>query len=89
MDGTWGMKAQYYELGRKYAQKLVDGVKDLGVVSAVATDCPLSGQRLAQELDTVAMHPIELLNRAYGLPSVGPTPNAYALTMRPPSVEQE
>ena len=23
VDGTWGMKAQYYEMGRRYAQKLV------------------------------------------------------------------
>jgi glycerol-3-phosphate dehydrogenase subunit C len=76
VDGTWGMKAQYYELGRKYAQKLVDGVKEVNGVSAVASDCPLSGQRLAQELNTVAVHPIELLNRAYGLPPVGPAPQS-------------
>ncbi len=75
VDGTWGMKAQYFELGRRYAQKLVSGVKNVEGYSAVATDCPLSGQRLAQELDTVAVHPIELLNRAYGLPPVGDAPD--------------
>lgn len=82
VDGTWGMKAQYFELGRKYAQKLVDGIQSLERVSAVATDCPLSGQRLAQELGTVAVHPIELLNRAYGLPPVGPAPET--LVSMPP-----
>jgi glycerol-3-phosphate dehydrogenase subunit C len=78
VDGTWGMKAQYYELGRRYAQKLVEGVKRVSGYSAVATDCPLSGQRLAQELGTVAVHPIELLNRAYGLLPVGPSPEALS-----------
>jgi glycerol-3-phosphate dehydrogenase subunit C len=69
VDGTWGMKSQYYELGRKYAQKLVAGVQRTGF-DAVASDCPLSGQRLAKELSTQCYHPVELLNRAYGLPDV-------------------
>ena len=78
VDGTWGMKAQYYELGKRYAQKLVTGVKNVEGYSAVATDCPLSGQRLAQELNTVAVHPVELLNRAYGLPPVGNAPESLS-----------
>ncbi len=69
VDGTWGMKAQYYELGRKYAQKMVEGLSK-GSFDAVASDCPLSGQRIASELGSTAYHPIELLNRAYGLPEV-------------------
>ena len=69
VDGTWGMKAQYYELGRAYAQKLVNGLQRVPY-EAVASDCPLSGQRIAKELGTVCHHPIELLNRAYGLPEV-------------------
>jgi glycerol-3-phosphate dehydrogenase subunit C len=71
VDGTWGMKAQYYELGRRYARKLVEGLREVSF-DAVASDCPLSGQRIAAELGTSAYHPIELLNRAYGLPSAGP-----------------
>jgi glycerol-3-phosphate dehydrogenase subunit C len=71
VDGTWGMKAQYYELGRRYAQKLVQGLRDVAF-DAVASDCPLSGQRIAAELRTSAFHPVELLNRAYGLPDAGP-----------------
>jgi len=69
VDGTWGMKAQYYELGRKYAKKLVNEMSS-DTFDVVATDCPLSGQRLEQELGRVAVHPIELLNEAYGLPAV-------------------
>jgi glycerol-3-phosphate dehydrogenase subunit C len=71
VDGTWGMKAQYYELGRQYCRKLVWGLSEQSF-DALATDCPLSGQRIAAELGTVAFHPIELLNRAYGLPEAGP-----------------
>ncbi len=71
VDGTWGMKAQYYELGRKYAQKLVRGIGQVDY-AAVATDCPLSGLRLAQELGAPAVHPIELLNHAYGLQTTIP-----------------
>jgi glycerol-3-phosphate dehydrogenase subunit C len=88
VDGTWGMKAQYYELGKKYAQKLVQGVKAVDGYSAVATDCPLSGLRLAQELNTVAVHPLELLNRAYGLPSVSATHAAAPPTIVPPPGEK-
>jgi glycerol-3-phosphate dehydrogenase subunit C len=72
VDGTWGMKAQYYALGRKYAQKMVAEIES-DTFDAVASDCPLSGQRIAAELHTGAYHPIELLNAAYGLPAVGPT----------------
>ncbi len=69
VDGTWGMKAQFYDLGRKYAKKLVDEMSD-EALDVIATDCPLSGQRLEQELGRIAVHPIELLNEAYGLPAV-------------------
>jgi glycerol-3-phosphate dehydrogenase subunit C len=69
VDGTWGMKAQYYELGREYAQKLVNKLQH-EPFDAVASDCPLSGQRIAKELSTQCYHPVELLNRAYGLPDV-------------------
>jgi glycerol-3-phosphate dehydrogenase subunit C len=72
VDGTWGMKAQYYELGRRYAQKLVGEMRAIEY-DYVSTDCPLSGLRLAQELGVEPRHPIELLNDAYGLPSVRTT----------------
>jgi len=69
VDGTWGMKSQYYELGRRYAQKLVGEMRAIDY-DWLSTDCPLSGLRLAQELGVEPRHPVELLNDAYGLPSV-------------------
>jgi glycerol-3-phosphate dehydrogenase subunit C len=66
VDGTWGMKAQYYEMGRKYAQKLVRGMD--GVEANVAvSDCSLAALRIAKEMGTRVLHPIELLAGAYGI----------------------
>src|SRR5262249_26612151 len=48
VDGTWGMKAQYYEMGRRYAQKLVRGIENVEA-SMVVTDCSLSARRIEQE----------------------------------------
>ncbi len=66
VDGTWGMKAQFYETGRKYAQKLLRGMRDAGA-TLYASDCPLSALRISQELGVEVTHPIELLALAYGL----------------------
>src|SRR4029078_12832646 len=48
VDGTWGMKAQHYEMGRKYAQKLVRGIDNVEP-ALVVTDCPLSALRILKE----------------------------------------
>ena len=66
VDGTWGMKAQYYEMGKKYAQKLARGVRD-AEAELVVTDCPLSALRIAKENGADAIHPAEALARAYGV----------------------
>jgi Fe-S oxidoreductase len=63
------MKAENYALGRKYAKRLIDEMSS-DTFDVIATDCPLSGLRLEQELGRIAVHPIELLNEAYGLPQV-------------------
>src|SRR6185369_9185217 len=43
VDGTWGMKAEYYELGRKYAQKLKRGIDDQEN-GLVVSDCSLAAK---------------------------------------------
>src|SRR6185295_12254421 len=70
VDGTWGMKAVNYEMGRKYAQKLVRAVKEAVAEpegSTVVTDCALAGLRIEKETAVKALHPVEALLRAYGL----------------------
>jgi glycerol-3-phosphate dehydrogenase subunit C len=66
VDGTWGMKAQYYETGRKYARKLTRGIED-AEPDLVVTDCPLSAQRILKENAAAPLHPMEALAQAYGL----------------------
>ncbi len=67
VDGTWGMKAKYYELGRKYAQKLVRGI-DEGDNALVVSDCSLAARRIEKENKVAVMHPVEAIRDAYGLP---------------------
>jgi glycerol-3-phosphate dehydrogenase subunit C len=66
VDGTWGMKTQHYEQGRKYAQKLVRGIESVDA-QTVVTDCPLSALRIAKENNVTVKHPIESLADAYGV----------------------
>jgi glycerol-3-phosphate dehydrogenase subunit C len=66
VDGTWGMKAQFYEEGRRYAQKLVRDVAD-AEAQIVVTDCQLAGQRILKENGVVTRHPVEALAEAYGI----------------------
>ncbi len=66
VDGTWGMKAQHYEMGRRYAQKLVRGVSDAGTANVVS-DCPLAGLRIKAENGVAVRHPVEALAEAYGI----------------------
>ncbi len=66
VDGTWGMKARWYDESMKIADKLLEGVKRADP-DYVATDCPLSALRIQEETGRVAVHPVVLLQKAYGL----------------------
>jgi glycerol-3-phosphate dehydrogenase subunit C len=66
VDGTWGMKAEHYEMGRSYAQKLVRAVRDVEP-KMVVSDCTLAGLRIGHENAVEVFHPIEALAMAYGL----------------------
>jgi Fe-S oxidoreductase len=66
VDGTWGMKTQYFELSMELAQPLFAGVAAAGAAH-VATDCPLAALQIRQGTGREACHPVQLLARAYGL----------------------
>jgi glycerol-3-phosphate dehydrogenase subunit C len=66
VDGTWGMKTQHYEMGKRYAQKLVRGL-DRVDATRVVTDCALSARRILAESGVSPMHPVEALAEAYGV----------------------
>ena len=69
MDGTWGMKKEYYDLSVKGAKKLIDELKEAGTEDAPATfssDCLIAKLQIAENTGQDVFHPIELLWKAYG-----------------------
>lgn len=76
VDGTWGMKAEHYETGRRYAQKLVRDIHDIEPAARqVVSDCALAGLRIHFETKKPVRHPIEALAEAYGIADAEATPN--------------
>jgi len=70
VDGTWGMKAAYYDEGRRYARRLaeaIEGERQDEKPLTVVTDCSLAALRIKKENAVAARHPIELLAQAYGI----------------------
>jgi glycerol-3-phosphate dehydrogenase subunit C len=67
VDGTWGMKAEFYDLGRKYASKLVRGIAEGEEGELVVSDCSLAARRIEKENRVAVKHPIQALRDAYGL----------------------
>ena len=68
-DGTWGVKAEYYEnsmkIGRPVFRQMGEADPDY-----VASDCAIAGRHILQGMgDTKAQkqHPISLIRMAYGL----------------------
>jgi Fe-S oxidoreductase len=70
IDGTWGYRAENYELSRKVAQPLKEAIEaqvrnDPEV--AVVGDCHLANGAILQETGRRPQHPIQLFARAYGI----------------------
>src|SRR6185295_19294674 len=68
-DGTWGVKAEYYEnsmkIGRPVFRQMAEAAPDY-----VSSDCAIAGRHILQGMgDTKAekQHPITLIRIAYGL----------------------
>jgi glycerol-3-phosphate dehydrogenase subunit C len=72
VDGTWGMKAKFYEEGVRYAQRLTSAIEDeqpdagAGALTVVS-DCSLAALRVLKQNGRVVRHPIVALAEAYGL----------------------
>ena len=65
VDGTWGLKTEYYELSLKLAKPLFDAVESAGA-PVTATDCPLAALQIEQGTGRQAKHPVRVLAEAYG-----------------------
>ena len=70
-DGAWSAKKEFFDMSMKIAKKAVREIKDEHF-DIVASDCPLSALQLDQALDAPAsrpaLHPIQVVRNAYGLP---------------------
>jgi len=66
VDGTWGMKARFYEQSLAICGDLMANIEQ-AAPDHVATDCPLSALRILERTGRRAVHPIVLLRDAYGL----------------------
>lgn len=66
IDGTWGLKQQYFDLSLKVAEPLLRQIRD-GKPDFIVSDCPLAGLQIQQGAGHKPLHPAEVLERAYGL----------------------
>jgi len=66
MDGTWGLKGKYFDLSLKVGTKLFNDIRDAKAETAVS-DCPLAQIQIEQGTGMKALHPVEVIARAYGL----------------------
>ena len=65
MDGTWGMKKQFFESSLKIAGKLFRETNQ-AAPDEVCTDCPLSAMQIEHGTGKKPVHPVQILQRAYG-----------------------
>ncbi|MFQ5762858.1 MAG: anaerobic glycerol-3-phosphate dehydrogenase subunit C, partial [Candidatus Bathyarchaeia archaeon] len=65
MDGTWGFKREFFELSLKVGSGLIKGVKDAQPAFPV-TDCPMAALQIEQGTGLKPLHPVEVLQKAYG-----------------------
>jgi glycerol-3-phosphate dehydrogenase subunit C len=66
IDGTWGLKQQYFDLSLKVAAPLLREIRD-GQPDFIVSDCPLAGLQIQQGMGQKPLHPVQILERAYGL----------------------
>ena len=63
-DGTWAMKKEYYHLAMANGRKAFDGMNEADA-EVWSTDCPLAAVQFEQACGKKALHPVEVLARAY------------------------
>jgi Fe-S oxidoreductase len=71
MDGTWGMKSEFFEESLKVAEPAARKV-DEAEPDAVSSDCPLAGLQLRQKTGRRVYHPVRILRAAYDEPLRSP-----------------
>ena len=88
IDGTWGYRAENYELARKVAQPLAAAVEAAGN-DVVAGDCHLANGAIVQETGKRPVHPIQFVARAYGIPAEPGAARGWGQAPAEPQENQE
>jgi Fe-S oxidoreductase len=65
MDGTWGMKSEFFAESLKVAEGAARRVES-AEPDVVSSDCPLAGLQLKQKTGRPCYHPVRILRAAYG-----------------------
>lgn len=65
IDGTWGMKSEFFHLSMKIGKRLFDEISE-AQPATVASDCGLACHQIRQGTGLNALHPIEIVRSAYG-----------------------
>jgi Fe-S oxidoreductase len=70
IDGTWGLRAENYDLARKVAEPLGKAIEDAAAKGAevITGDCHLANGAIVEETGRVPVHPLQFIARAYGIP---------------------
>ena len=66
MDGTWGMKKEFYPISLQFARRAAAEM-EAAQPDTFATDCSLAALQIADVRGVAPAHPIGLLREAYGL----------------------
>ncbi len=69
IDGTWGLKAQYYDEAIKVSARLTERFQSRHETRA-CSDCALAGLQIQTVTDRDPVHPVQILAHAYGLKGV-------------------
>jgi glycerol-3-phosphate dehydrogenase subunit C len=64
MDGTWGMKSEFFAESLKVAEGAARRVES-AEPEVVSSDCPLAGLQLKQKTGRTSYHPVRILDAAY------------------------
>ncbi len=65
IDGTWGLKARHYDAAQQVAARLMSALAERPD-DLPCSDCKLAGLQI-QAGGSAPLHPVEVLDRAYGL----------------------
>ena len=73
MDGTWGMKKEYYDLSKKWAKPLLDTLVEKKP-GTLASDCLIAKLQIEENTGQKVVHPIEVVWKALGGAEGKPVP---------------